>query len=165
SRGRQFDPTVELSPAAPWARPDSHWMRISCYAESLRRYLALFPRTRLHVLLFDELRRAPVEAVQSVYRFLEVDPGFVPDLETPHNIGGIPASRTLERLFTSERLQAAIRPWIPTQAVNWVRRVRTRNLRAAPPLPAELKRELTAHFREDITQTSELIGRSLEHWL
>ena len=165
SRGRQFDPTVELSPGAAWARPDSHWMRISCYAVSLRRYLELFPRTQLDVLLFDDLKRAPVDTVQSVYRFLEVDPRFVPDLETPHNIGGIPTSRTLERFLTSKSLHAAVRPWMPTRAVNWVRRVRTRNLRAAPPLPPELKRELTAHFRDDITRTSELIGRGLEHWL
>jgi len=165
SRGRPFDAATALSRDAAWAQPDSHWMRVSAYAESLQRYLDRFPRSRLHVLLFDDLKRAPVEAVQSVYRFLDVDPQFVPDLETPHNVGGIPASRTLERFLTSRSLRAAVQPWIPTRAVNWVRRVRTRNLRSAPPLPPELKRELTAHFRDDITRTSQLIGRSLEHWL
>jgi hypothetical protein len=165
SRGRRFDPAAELSPAAEWARPDSHWMRISCYAQSLERYLDVFPRTQLHVLLFDDLKRAPVQAVQAVYRFLEVDPEFVPDLETPHNVGGIPASRVLERFLTSRSLRAAVQPWIPIRAVNWVRRVRTRNLRTAPPLPPELKRELTEHFRDDIARTADLIGRDLGHWL
>lgn len=165
SRGRPLDPAVDLSPAAAWAQPDSHWMRVSRYAESLRRYLDLFPRSQLHVLLFDDLKRTQVEAVQSVYRFLAVDPQFVPDFNTPHNIGGIPASRTLERFLTSRRLREVVQPWVPTRAVNWVRRVRTRNLRSAPALPAELKRELTAHFRDDIARTSELIGRGLDHWL
>ena len=165
SRGRRFDPAVELSPAAPWARPDSHWMRISRYAESLERYLEAFPRTQLHVLLFDDLRRAPLDAVQDIYRFVGVDPGFVPDLETPHNVGGIPANRALEGVLTSRTLRAAVQPWIPVRAINWVRRLRTRNLRAAPPLPAELKRQLTEPFRDDIARTSALIGRGLEHWL
>jgi hypothetical protein len=165
SRGQGFDPAAELSPAAAWARPDSHWMRISRYAQSLERYLDAFPRTQLHVLLFDDLKRTPLQAVQAVYRFLEVDPEFVPDLETPHNVGGIPASRVLEGVLTSRTLRAAVQTWIPVRAVNWVRRLRTRNLRAAPPLPAELKRELTEHFRDDIVRTSELIGRGLEHWL
>jgi hypothetical protein len=164
SRGRRFDPAVELSPDATWARPDSHWMRISRYAEPLERYLHAFPRTQLHVLLFDDLKRHPLQAVQAVYRFLEVDPEFVPDLNTPHNVGGIPASRVLEGFLTSRALRAAVQPWIPVRAVNWVRRLRTRNLRAAP-LPAELKRELTEHFRDDIVKTSELIGCGLEHWL
>jgi hypothetical protein len=140
-------------------------MRVSCYAESLRRYLDLFPRSQLHVLLFDDLKRTQVEAVQSVYRFLEVDPDFVPDFNTPHNIGGIPASRTLERFLTSRKLREVVQPWVPTRAVNWVRRVRTRNLRSAPALPADLRRELTAQFRDDIARTSELIGRGLDHWL
>jgi hypothetical protein len=38
-------------------------------------------------------------------------------------------------------------------------------MRKAPPLPPALKQELTGHFREDIGATSELIGRSLQHWL
>jgi hypothetical protein len=38
-------------------------------------------------------------------------------------------------------------------------------MRQAPPLPADLKKELTAPFREDIRKTSELVGRSLDHWL
>jgi hypothetical protein len=165
SHGRRFDPAVDLSSAAAWARPDSHWMCVSRYADALQRYLDRFPRAQLHILLFDDLKRAPVEAVQSVYRYLEVDAEFVPDFETPHNIGGIPASRTLERFLTSRSVRAAVQPWIPARAVNWIRRVRTRNLRSAPSLPADLKRKLTEHFRDDITRTSELIGRRSDHWL
>jgi hypothetical protein len=46
-----------------------------------------------------------------------------------------------------------------------VKRLRSRNLRRAPSLPPDLRRELTGHFRDDIGRTSELIGRSLQHWL
>ena len=164
SRGRRFDPALELTPAAAWAHPDSHWMRISRYAEALGRFLQVFPRAQLHVLLFDDLKRAPLQAVQAVYRYLEVDPEFAPDLETPHNVGGVPSSRVVEGVLTNKALRTIVQPFIPTGAVNWVRKLRTRNLRAAP-LPAELKRELTAHFRDDIARTSQLIGRDLDHWL
>ena len=40
-----------------------------------------------------------------------------------------------------------------------------KNMQQAPPLPAELRKELSNHFQEDIRRTAELIGRSLEHWL
>jgi hypothetical protein len=46
-----------------------------------------------------------------------------------------------------------------------VRRLRARTLRKAPALPPALRQEVTAHFRDDIKRTSDLIGRSLEHWL
>jgi len=102
--------------------------------------------------------------VQDVYRFIGVNPDFVPDFDAPHNVGGIPESRLLEGLFTNKHLKSVVQPWIPKRAANWVRRLRMRNMRQHPPLPAELRRELTSHFRADIKKTSELIGRSLDHW-
>jgi hypothetical protein len=77
----------------------------------------------------------------------------------------VPASRLLESFLTSHAIRSAVRPWVPVGAANWVRRFRARNLRQAPALPAELRKELTQHFREDIARTSDLIGRSLDHWL
>jgi hypothetical protein len=54
---------------------------------------------------------------------------------------------------------------MPKAVANWIRRLRTRTMRPLPALPKELRAELTVHFREDILRTSELIGRSLNHWL
>jgi len=103
--------------------------------------------------------------IRDMYRFLEVDPTFEPDLETPHNVGGVPASMRLERLLTSHAIRRAAEPLIPKGVADRVRRLRTRNLRRAPSLPTELKSELMGRFREDIAKTSELTGRSLDHWL
>jgi hypothetical protein len=100
-----------------------------------------------------------------VFRFLGVDPAFEPDFSTPHAPGGLPVSLVLERFFMSRTIRSAVEPWVPGRVANWVRRLRTRTMRQAPRLPAELRKELTAHFREDIARTSELIGRNLDHWL
>jgi hypothetical protein len=164
-QGRRFDAARDLTTSPDWARPDRHWMRISRYHEQLTRYFDAFPRDRIHVGLFDDLKRDALGFTREVYRFLEIDPTFVPDVATPHAPGGMPVNRTLENFLTSSALRYAVKPWLPVQAANWVRRLRMRNMRQAPPLPAELRRELTNSFRDDIAQTSELIGRSLEHWL
>ncbi len=164
SRGRRLDPDRDLAATSDWARPDSHWMRIGMYHEPLSRYFDAFPRDQIHVFLFDDLKRNALGAVQDVYRFLGVDPSFAPDFETPHNVGGMPSSRLLEGVLTSGTIRSAVQPWIPRRAANWVRRLRTRNMRQASPLPAGLRHELTVHFQQDIARTSALIGRSLEHW-
>lgn len=163
-RGRRFDPTRDLTAASAWARPDSRWMRIGLYHHQLARYFEAFPREQIQVLLFDDLRRDPVRFVQEVYRFLEVDPAFVPDLITPHAAGGMPASVMLESLFLRSA-RSPVKSWVPRRTANWLRRLRGRTMRRAPALPGELKQELTGHFREDIARTAELIGRSLDHWL
>jgi len=163
-RGRQFDAARDLKAGSTWARPDSRWMQIGRYGEHLARYYDAFPKEHIHIFLFDDLQKNPLGVVQAVYRFLGVDPSFVPDL-TPHNTGGLPTSRLLERVLTSKVVRQRIKPWVPSGAISWARRLRTRTRRQPPPLPRDLRDELTSYFREDIIRTSGLIGRSLEHWL
>jgi hypothetical protein len=165
NRGRRLDPARDLAPDAAWVRADSHWMEIGRYHDRLARYYALFPREQIHVFLFDDLQRNTLAVVQDLYRFLGVHPAFVPDLETPHNVGGMPASVMLERVLTNRKLRAAVQPWISSGAANWFRRFRTRAMRKAPPLPTALKAELRRRFHDDIARTASLIGRSLDHWL
>lgn len=164
-RGRQLDPARDLTPSAEWARPDSRWMEVSRYHGQLARYFELFPREQLHVVLSGDMRRQPTELVQGMYRFVGVDASFVPDFDTPHNVGGMPASPLLEKIFTNRAIKSALEPWMPRRAANWVRRLRTRTMRKAPALPAGLRAELTGRFRDDILRTSDLIGRNLDHWL
>jgi hypothetical protein len=164
-RGRRFDPVRDLTATADWARPDSRWMQIGRYHDQLLRYYELFPREKLHVLLSGDIRRDAVGTVQGLYRFVGVDPAFVPDFATPHNVGGVPASSLVERIFTSRSIRMALEPWMPKGAANWFRRLRARTMRQAPSLPPELKAQLTNHFRDDIRKTASLIGRKLDHWL
>jgi hypothetical protein len=164
-RGRRFDAARDLTPDAVWARPESRWLAVSRYHAQLERYYAAFPREQIHVFLFDDLKKSNVDAVQGVYRFLGIDPSFVPDFETAHNVGGVPASPALESFLTNRNLRSLVEPWIPKRATDWVRGLRTRNMKKAPTLPAELRKELTERFRGDIRQTAALIGRNLDHWL
>ena len=164
-RGRRFDPDRDLSLTAVWALPDSRWMQVSRYHEQLARYYARFPRERIHVFLIDDLKRDATGTVQNVYRFLSVDPTFSPDFDTAHNVGGVPASRLVESVLTNRSLRAMVEPLIPKRAADWVRNLRTRNMRKAPPLPLDLRKQLTARFRADIVETGRLIDRSLDHWL
>jgi hypothetical protein len=164
-RGRRLDPQRDLTATSVWAQPDSRWMELGRYHDQLKRYFSTFPREQLHIFLFDDLRRGALEAVQDVYRFIGVDPPFTPDFDAPHNVGGLPESLMLEGVLTSKTIRSAMEPWIPKSAANWIRRLRTRNMRPAPPLPADLRKELTNHFRDDIRRTGELVGRSLDHWL
>ena len=164
-RGRRLDPARDLTATSAWARPDSRWMQIGRYHAPLKRYFDAFPRDQIHVFLFDDFKRSTLQTVQTVYRFLGVDPTFTPDLNTPHNVGGLPESRLLEDFLTSSAVRSAVEPWIPTGAANWIRRFRMKNMRPAPPLPPELRKELSGNLQEDIKRTAELVGRSLDHWL
>ncbi len=164
-RGRRLDPARDLTAQSDWAQPTSRWMQIGRYAGQLKSYFDAFPRSQMHIFLFDDLKADALGTVQGMYRFLGVDPAFSPDFNAPHNVGGVPESRIIEGVLTSRRIRSVVEPWMPKRAVNWIRRQRMKNMRRAPSLPAELRGRLTGYFRDDILRTSDLLGRSLDHWL
>lgn len=165
SRGLEFHAEEVLGPDPAWARPDSHWITIGRYHEMLSRYLEVFPRELLHVYLFEDMRRSTNEIVSDVYRFVGADPSFQPDLETPHNVGGVPSRRSVERILTSRRLRALVEPVIPPAAKKLARRLRTANLDPAPALPAELRSRILDDYAEDISRTEKMLGVDLSTWL
>jgi hypothetical protein len=164
NRGRRFEPEKEFHPSARWAKPDSHWMQLGFYHDQLARYYELFPQRNIHVFLFDDLRASEGEVVKDIYRFLEVDEDFVPDFDTPHNVGGVPVRMWLERFLTNRSLQRVAERIVPKAASDRVRAFRMRNMDKVPPLPASLRSELVEYFQNDLAKTGGLIGKDLSHW-
>lgn len=165
SRGKKLDPRVDLRIDADWAQPDSHWMRIGRYHEMLAPYFEVFPRRQIHAYVFEDMKANSLEIVRDIYRFVGVDPDFRPDLNTPHNVGGVPARMAVEKLLTSKRLRALVEPLVSESFVNLARRIRTKNLRKPPPLPEEMRAHMVDSFRDDIMATQGLLDLDLAHWL
>ncbi len=164
-QGRRIDPAHDLIISADWAQPDSHWMTLGRYHEQLARYFDRFPRDQIHILLATDLREDTTRTVQAIYRFLGVDPTFEPDLGTPHNVGGVPTNMLLERVLTNQKVRSALRPVVPRRVADRLRRLRTSNMDTPPPLPPELREQMTAHLETQIRATGRLVGIDLDHWL
>lgn len=164
-QGDRVDPERDLISSAEWAQPDSHWMSIGRYYEQLSRYFDLFPRKQIHILMSEDLRQKTIESVQEIYRFLEVGSDFQPDLATPHNVGGVPSNMFMERLLTNGRLRAAMKPMLPKRIADSLRRLRTSNMETPPPLPYQMRRQMTDQLEDQITKVGRLIEINLDHWL
>jgi hypothetical protein len=48
------------------------------YYRHLSDYLLRFPRSQMHIVLFEDLLRSPGQVLRGILEFLEVDPEFVP---------------------------------------------------------------------------------------
>lgn len=81
-----------------------HYVGMGRYAEQIDRYHALFPRDQLRVYLYRDFRSDPAALIADIFRFLDVDPTFTPDLSTRHN----------------ESLPTADRPHVPDAARAWI---------------------------------------------
>jgi Sulfotransferase domain len=67
-RGEEFAPLKE----AVHGRDD--YLDISRYGYQLEQYLLVFPRDRLMVVSSDALRHRRIETMESIFRFIDVDP-------------------------------------------------------------------------------------------
>lgn len=147
--------------AAGWG-PRFHYRRKGYYAEQLSRYFAVFPRERVLVLLYDDLQRDAVGVVRRIYRFLEIDEGFEPDVSVRYNISGVSRNRAIDvALRTLHPVRRSLERALPAKFVSAVGRV----LIQKPPPPSAIHARLTKHYRPDILKLQDLINRDLSHWL
>jgi hypothetical protein len=143
-----------------------HYKQRGFYAAQLKPYFSVFKREQIRIYLYEDYVADPVWLMQDIFRFLNVDDSFVPDMSVRHNESKVPRNRALQVFLTEPRRSKNVfKPLLPA---HWSRRIgdglRRRNL-TKPPLPTELRRQLTEVYREDIIELQEMLGRDLSHWL
>src|SRR5207247_5934048 len=81
-------------------------------ADGLARFLHEFGRDRVHVSLYDDFTADPKSVVRSIFGFLGVDTGFVPDIRVlvPNRRA---RSDRLNRLMASRRMIGAAKRVLP----------------------------------------------------
>jgi sulfotransferase family protein len=146
-------------------QPGSYPFEISRYYPRLRRYYDRFPREQIKVILFDDLIANPRTVLRELFRFLDVDDGFIADTSIRHNAGVAPRSTLLNRLFHNGL--RVVRPFAPQWLLSKGLSMHLRRpiLRKPEPMSPLLRRRLTEQYHDDILGTGELIGRNLSHWL
>lgn len=137
------------------------------YHSRLAAFYEVFGPDAVKVMTYDDWC-SPGAMLRAVVEFVGADPALTPDPGARHNVGSLPRLHTIERRMSPAASRAAQR-WIGAQTwgklkivLEWLRRI---NRVSPPPLDAHLRRMLTEECREDIMQTSALIGRDLSHWL
>ncbi|MDT5271644.1 MAG: hypothetical protein QOH49_3830 [Acidobacteriota bacterium] len=143
-----------------------HFRQRGFYAAQLRPYFDLFKREQFRIYLYEDYVADPVGLMQDIFRFLNVDDSFVPDMSVRHNESKLPRSRALQTFLTEPRASKNfVKMFVQAR---WSRRIgnslRRKNL-TKPSLSAELRRQLTEVYREDIKELQEMLGRDLSHWL
>ena len=139
------------------------------YHAHLQPWLRLFPRERIRVFLYDDWESQPGQTLTQLFRFLEVDDGFQPNLER-RNVTRLPRFRWFKRFAEDKRwwgLPLSANEGTVRQSMHdLVRNADTHLNRVAPvPLDANLRFELTHGYRDDILRLEQLLGRDLSHWL
>lgn len=135
------------------------------YFEQVRRCFETFGRDRVKVYLFEEFIEQPVTVCQDIFRFLEVDPGFMPETEI-HNEGRVPKSIAWQFWLRGESRRRrvlgsrSLRSKLAKHLMDW--NVYQGN---KPKADEHVLEALTSRYRPNIERLQELLGRDLSGWL
>jgi len=139
------------------------------YAAQLERWLAVFPRDRIHIMLFDDLVADTPREFRKLLEFLGVDPDYRPSFDVRN---------------ASYRWASGWKSLISSSPVRWLRHevlpkilgedgtaraARTINRRARmfrrstprSPLTADVRKRLETEFADDVTRLGALLDRDL----
>jgi hypothetical protein len=136
------------------------FLQFGLYAEQVERYLARCDSSHVQIHFYDDFSRAPLDVMQSIFRFLDVDETFTPDMSERHMEAKVPRSFWLKKVLKR------------TGAWNMVRAAMPENLRYAGlaeknkiRLTPEDRARLADYHRDDVGKLSALLSRDLSHWL
>ena len=151
--------------AANWS-PNRHYRRRGFYTQQLQTYFDMFKSEQIAIYLYDDFVRDPLRFMQTIFRFLDVDDTFVPDMSERYNESKLLRSPALHDFLAERRpSKDLLKPLIPFRIRKRIKHHRNSRNLAKPPLAPELRRHLTEGYRDDIRKLQDMLQRDLSHWL
>jgi hypothetical protein len=143
-----------LSRGDPVSRSRYSYLDRGRYIQQLQRVREHFPGELLHVELFEDLERDRTGVVRSLYRFLGLEEGIIPE--------GIDRARNRFVSFRSQRLRRPIRR-LPGPLRRVAARLNIRYLEY-PSLAPGARTRLHERFADDNRALASWLGRDLSLW-
>jgi len=147
-----------------------YYQHVSQYRTHLENYRRVFSKERCLVLLHEDLLNSPLDILQKVYTFLDVDPTFTPNSLGEHfNQQTQPKNVQVQQVITYLRNH----PWVqqlPDALRQPLGRIVSRlsktntTIATMPPLDEIQRAKLIPHFLADIEYVEQWITRDLSSW-
>jgi hypothetical protein len=148
------------------------FVELGHYATTLDRLGEHFDRTRIEVLLLEDLQRDPLGVCRRIFMLLGVDAEFAPDVAYVHNAHRAPRSKSYARLL--RRLRSQDNPFkqyakkvIPPETFHRLGN-RLVDLNHGVVFDEEIsepvREALAIYFRTSNEEFARKIDRDLSHW-
>jgi len=143
---------------------------VGLYYAQVKDYLENFSDVKIY--LTDDLEERPLEMIKDIFRFLEVDDGFVPDISVKYNVSGVPKRRIYAKISKNlntvgsflEKRANYLFPKKGIKIIGFFEKIRAKEVQK-PKMKRETREMLLEFYREDILKTQNIIGRDLSNWL
>lgn len=139
------------------------YITLGLYYNQVKRYFETFGRENVHVIFYDDFKKHLSTQVEKVYKFLEVDSVFVPQLNTKHNTYSMPKYDWARKLYGVVKFRKLLRKILPHQIVKQARR-HLFTKKDKPVLSDHLRGQLIKLYSDDLKQLGKLLNFDLNKW-
>lgn len=135
------------------------------YYEQVKSFMDEF--ADIKIFTYDDLCADGLEVTRAIFRFLEVDDGFIPEMETKYNVSGNVSSKLLGYLIIKKYLLKDFLKLIVPRGIRRKMRLKLETkIVDRKHIPDDIRQELIErYYKEDICKLGNLIGRELSTWL
>jgi len=137
------------------------------YLDHIRRYLNYFSRDSLLVLLYDDVMSAPLSLVRDVYRFLDVDPAFVPQSARKRINEAelvVPKSWKVKQVAEWLGTRRFVRRFSgPLRRLN-SKKIEVEDLPVRHRLDPQMRERIRDLYHDQNERLGAFLGRDLSHW-
>jgi hypothetical protein len=142
---------------------DWPFLEFGQYTQQIQRYLEQFPRTQIHISLYEDLEGAPERLMSDLFAFLGVDRDFGTNVSRRHNQPAIPKSAAAAYAMKLPLLPRMVKI-VPAPMRQRLRSLLLRS-RASLAMDPTDRAFLTDYYREEIGKLAALLDRDLSGWL
>lgn len=142
----------------------STYLDLGYYATQLERYLGLYPREQIKVLLFEDLSQDETALTRELWEFVGVSPEQTLSDAQPKNAAREVVESRLWRFLFRQNQALGFSRLVPQKLRTGARELLSGRPSERPPMAAETRKFLSDHFRQQIGRLEELIERDLSAW-
>jgi hypothetical protein len=157
--------------------PRHHWVliqalfysEVALYAKQIKRYLQIFDYDRVHIVLYDDLKKNPSNVYKGILEFLGVNTTFQPEFSYINTNRQIKYPWLWQFVkFPPKSLRQIWRTILPSklrgQLLMKVGQLYSKK-EPRKKLPEHTCLRLKEMYRDDVKQLEEILGRDLSSWL
>ena len=142
-----------------------HFIEQSLYYEQIKRYLNIFPKNNVKVVLYEDYKKDIRRFCSDLFEFIGVSPDVEINFVSRKNQSFTPKFHKVNSL--AKRFRRRFKTFFPKGISPFLKGIYNFLImeKNKPLLSGEERAYLLSFFKEDILKTQELINRDLSQWL
>jgi len=131
------------------------------YYESINRYLELFGKKQVKIIIFEEWVKNPKNTIEEILEFLELNYKIEESISGVHNPYSVWRSSVIQQLRSNQKLRPIVQNVVPSSFRKYFRKKFLTKTTLKPEMRPEDRELLKKFYWEDVQKIEKLLGRKL----